>query len=95
MKKYFVLLEDVKRKTGEIGYCDPIIKEEFDDEAKARAYYENINVEDEFDYLCKADKEDHYLEKSLVAVEYENGEDIGDLHEFIETQDAGKEWSDE
>ena len=38
MKKYFVLLEDVKRKTGEIGYCEPIIKEEFDDEAKARAY---------------------------------------------------------
>ncbi len=101
MKKYFVLLEDVKRKTDEIGYCDPIIKEEFDDEAKARAYYEKLNVEDEFDYLCKADKVDHYLEKSLVAVEYVYDEDVedwvdaGELHDYLETQDAGKEWSDE
>ena len=101
MKKYFVLLEDVKRKTDEIGYCDPIIKKEFDDEAKARTYYEKLNVENEFDYLCNADKEDHYLEKSLVAVEYVYDDDedayvdAGEMPDYLETQSAGKNWSDD
>lgn len=90
MKKYFVLVECVKRENDERGYCDPITEEQFDDELSARSFYNSINIKTEFDYLCDTDKKDHYLEKSLVAVEYENGEDIGDLHDFIETETAGE-----
>lgn len=95
MKKYFVLLEDVKRSNREIGYCDPMIEAEFDDEESARKFYETINEQAAFNHLCEEDKKDHYIEKSLMVAEYKYDKDFdkwidsGELHEFIETKSAG------
>lgn len=90
MKKYFVLLEDVKRSNGEIGYCDPIIEKGFDDEQTAHKFYESIDMEDRFNHLCEADKQDHYLEKSLVV--FENWLDAGESSEVIKMETAGVDY---
>lgn len=95
MKKYFVLVEFVKRKNNERGYCDPIVEERFDDEASARNYYNEIQVEN---FLYASQMKELYVEKSLVAVEYVYDEDVedwvdaGELHDFIETENFGEDY---
>ena len=89
MKKYKVMLEDVKRGTDEIGYCAPIIEEEFDDLADAKARYESIDTMSEYRFRSRSEKEEGYLEKSLAAIA-----DGDDVWNFLETETAGKHGKD-
>lgn len=87
--KYKVLLEDVKRGTDEIGYCAPIIEEEFDELADAVARYESIDTMSEYRFRSRSEKKEGYLEKSLAAIA-----DGDEVYAFLETETAGKHGED-
>lgn len=89
MKKYKVLLEDVKRGTDEIGYCAPIIEEEFDEFADAKARYESIDTMSEYRFRSRNEKKEGYLEKSLAAIA-----DGDDVWTFLASETAGKHGAD-
>lgn len=89
MKKYKVLLEDVKRGTDEIGCCAPIIEEEFDELADAKARYESIDTMSEYRFRSRSEKKEGYLEKSLAAIA-----DGYDVWTFLEAETAGKHGED-
>lgn len=101
MKRFVAMLEPAKRGTDEIGYCDPTIEEWFGTEEEAREFYENIDIVGEYKYLCRGDKKDHYLEKSLASAEFEYDEEDeewinkGEGMDFIETDTAGKHFADD
>lgn len=87
--KFTVRLENVRRDTEEVGYCKPVIDEKFDELVDAVAFYESIDVLDEYDYLGRGDKRAQYLEKSLSAIA-----DGDAVRTFLASETAGKYGAD-
>ena len=85
MKKYKVMLEDVARGTDEIGYCEPIIEEEFDELVDAKARYDSIDTMREYRYRDRSDNKRSYLEKSLSVMA-----DGDAVRTFLAAETAGK-----
>lgn len=76
-KKYIVRVEDIDRRTQCYG---GVYKEyEFNDEETARAFYDNLDIAEEYQFLDRGDKREMYLEKNLNEIR--DGETIGMMYE--------------
>lgn len=72
-KKYIVRVESIDRRTQCYGSVHE--EYEFDDEMTARAFYDNLDIAGEYQFLDRGDKREMYLEKNLNEIR--NGETIG------------------
>lgn len=72
-KKYIVRVESIDRRTQCYGGVHE--EYEFDDEMTARAFYDNLDIAGEYQFLDRGDKREMYLEKNLNEIQ--DGETIG------------------
>lgn len=94
MRRYIVLLKQVKRGTNEIEYCNATIRGICGTEEEARQYYDKIDIAEE--YYAVRRKKNIYLEASLKNVEFIYDEKDKVWHgkdedtDLLETKTAGK-----
>lgn len=66
-KKYIVRVESIDRRTQCYGGVHE--EYEFDDEMTARAFYDNLDIAGEYQFLDRRDKREMYLEKNLNEIQ--------------------------
>lgn len=100
-KKYVVRVESINRRTQ--CYNGVYEEYEFNDEETARAFYDNLDIAGEYQFLDRGDKREMYLEKNLneirddetIGITYETAgryrEDTYDLYEISE--DDGRKFA--
>lgn len=91
MKKFIVMLEEVKRRNGEIGYCDPSIREEFEQKEDAEKFYNSIDVKKEYERRSYADNKESFFRKTICIGVYDDEDgDFIEVSDWLDSDDYGE-----